>query len=398
VEGLQNPVEAVSPKPDPSSLKPVEGIRKPVDPSYPKPDPSSLKPVEAASHGGGNQGTSVGKLGEPNPGISRVDTPQVDPAGSTTGKQPVQGPRKWDTVKTDTGLRKGIEPGITRGETPPLNPAGSTTGKKPVQGPKKWDTVKTDTGLRKGIEPGITRGDTPLLESAGSTKGKQPVQGAKKWPTVEADGGLRHEISPGAVTDEASGYNKMAVKQELFGAKEGTPVPGRNKLPDFNFGGDMAFDDAASVASRYDIHHPPPGIEELGGKLTDTVDNSVNSIIKKAGKRQKKIWRKLGPEIAHVESGWTKVLSAVNKGWNAIWDTILWPIKELFKMVKDLLAMIGKWLGLVAKGRSCFAKVARGFQKVFTAVKGKYEIPAMSRFFSSALLTVCQQRPRHGKQ
>jgi hypothetical protein len=231
-------------------------------------------PVEAVNRSG-NQGASAGNFGEPNPGINRVDTPQapqVNPVEGPAGKQPAQGPKKWDTVKTDNRLRKGVDPGITHGDTTPqFNQGGST-------GPKKWEPVRTDSGLRKGVDPGVTRGDTPPRFNP---KGKQPVQAARKWDAVKTDGGLRHEISPGALTDEASGYNKMAVKQELYGVKDGKPVPGRNKLPDLS----------GHIWDKFDANHPPPQFKEFGTEMTKAVDGAMDDIIQHAKKGEKGMWR-----------------------------------------------------------------------------------------------------------
>jgi hypothetical protein len=301
-------------------------------------------PVEAVNRSG-NQGASAGNFGEPNPGINRVDTPQAPQA-------------------------------------PQVNPVEGPAGKQPVQGPNKWDTVKTDNGLRKGVDPGITRGDTPPQFNP---KGKQPVQGARKWDTVKTDGGLRHEISPGALTDEASGYNKMAVKQELYGVKDGKPVPGRNKVPDLA-GGDpwgLGGLDGTTEGPLVDIHRPPPGLEEIGAEFTDTVDGTFDELIKGARKKspEKKMFKALKPEVKTVEKGWTKILNVVNTAWDTLWDTIFWPFKQAWKWIKSLAAKIAKWLGIVAKGSTVFSKVALGSQKVFTAIKGKYDIPVMSRVF-----------------
>jgi hypothetical protein len=130
-------------------------------------------------------------------------------------------------------------------------------------------------------------------------------------------------------------------------------------------------------------------LEEIGAEFTDTVDGTFDELIKGARKKspEKKMFKALKPEVKAVEKGWTKILNVVNTAWDTLWDTIFWPFKQAWKWIKSLAAKIAKWLEIVAKGSKVFAKVARGFQKVFTAIKGKHDIPFMSRvFFSFALL------------
>lgn len=184
---------------------------------------------------------------------------------------------------------------------------------------------------------------------------------------MKTDGGLRHEISNGAVNDQLSGYNEMAVKQELYSAHDGKPVPGRNKLPDLGFDGTGDMD--------YALHHAPPGLDDLGAEFVNAADGAVDDIIEHGAKEfgGKKVWKNLAPEVAVVERGWMKVLGAINKSWDLVWDTIFWPVRQLVKLAKGLLAQIGKWFGIVVKhvgnGAGVFAKIARGFEKVFTAVR-----------------------------
>jgi hypothetical protein len=216
------------------------------------------------------------------------------------------------------------------------------------------------------------------------------VQGARKWPTVEADGGLRHEISPGAVTDEASGYNKMAVKQELFGAKEGTPVPGRNKLP--NVG---AVDDFA----KFDVNHPPPEFDGFGTDMSKAVDGTMDDIVRHAKKGEKGMWRRLKPQVAKVESGWTKIMSAINRGWEAIWDAIFEPFKMYWRAIKYLAAKIAKWFGIVAKGTSTISKIAAGFSKVFAAVRATKAWKVVAKIGSTSWKYITRVGPqvlKHG--
>jgi hypothetical protein len=225
-------------------------------------------------------------------------------------------------------------PGVSRGTPPQANPAGN-----------------------QGASAGKS-GDPPSVDPAGGKPGKQAVQGAKHWPPVDTSGGLRHEISNGAVNDADSGYNKYAEIQELKGTHDGKPVPGRNQLPQL----DGTVDDA--------LRHAPPEMEKFGAEMTDAVEDTTKGLIHGTkGKEAKKMWKELAPEIVHVEKGWQKVLGAISKGWEAIWDTILWPIKQLFKLIKTLVARIFKWFGVVAKGTSAFSKVAAGFMKVFNAVR-----------------------------
>jgi hypothetical protein len=379
----------------------------------PKPVEGPPNPVEAV-----NRGSNAGNLGEPNPGINRVDTPQapeapqVNPAEGPAGKQPVQGPKKWDTVKTDNGLRKGVDPGITRGDTTPqFNQGGSTGPKKwePVRtdsglrkgvdpgitrgdtppqfnqggstGPKKWEPVRTDAGLRKGVDPGVTRGDTPPRFNP---KGKQPVQAARKWDAVKTDGGLRHEISPGALTDEASGYNKMAVKQEFYGVKDGKPVPGRNKLPDLG----------GHVWDKFDANHPPPQFEEFGTEMTKAVDGAMDDIIQHAKKGEKGMWRRLKPHVAKPESGFTKVMSAISKTWEALWDAIFEPFKLLWEAIKTLAAKIAKWFGHVSEGTTMISRVAAGFSKVFAAVRATKAWRVVAEVGSKSVKWIAKWAPK----
>jgi hypothetical protein len=253
-----------------------------------------------------------------------------------------------DSPKSVEGLRNPVEPasavrpgepnpGVTRGTPPKANPAGN-------QG-----------------APAGKPGDPPSVGPAGGKSGNQAVQGAKHWDPVDTSGGLRHEISPGAVNDAESGYNKYAKIQELHGTHDGKPVPGRNKLPQL----DGTIDDA--------LHNVPPELERFGAEMTDAVEDTTKGLIHGAKGKEAKMWKELAPEIVHVEKGWQKVLGAINKGWDAIWDTILWPIKKLFKMLKTLISKIMKWLGVVTKGvansTSVFSKIAAGFVKVFDAVR-----------------------------
>jgi hypothetical protein len=177
---------------------------------------------------------------------------------------------------------------------------------------------------------------------------------------------LRHEISNGAVNDVASGYNEYAVTQELHGAKDGNPVPGRNKLPQI----DGALDGTIDAA----LLNPPPEMAGFGAEMTDAVDETMSSLVKGAdGKNEAKIWKNLTPEVRAVEKGWQKVLGAISKGWDAIWDTIFWPFKKAWGFIKSLVAKIAKWFGVVAKGMakgtSLFSRIAAGFVRVFTAVR-----------------------------
>jgi hypothetical protein len=223
--------------------------------------------------------------------------------------------------------------------------------------------VEPAPALRPGEpNPGVSRGTPPQANPAGGKPGKQAVQGAKHWDPVDTSGGLRHEISPGAVNDAESGYNKYAEIQELHGTHDGKPVPGRNKLPEL---------DGTDESVEYALHHAPGEMEKFGGEMTDAVDGTFDDLIHGAGKKskEKKIFQALKPEVEAVDSGWSKVLGAINKGWDAIWDTIFWPFRELWKWIKTLVAKIAKWFGVVAKGAGVFSKIAAGFQKVFTAIK-----------------------------
>ena len=233
---------------------------------------------------------------------------------------------------------------------------------------------------------------------AAGTAGTQAAQRVKHWEPVNTNGGLRHPISPGAVTDSQNGYNKMAVDQELKVKHDGKPVPGRNKLPDLA-GGDIANLDGTFDPSKFDINHPPAEFAELGAEMTGAVEGEIDDIIRHSKAAEKSKWTKLKPKVATPETGMQKVMGAVSKGWDAIWDAIFAPFKFIWGMIKTLAAKIAKWFGHVSKGIGIWSKMARGFTRVFTAVKATraWKIVAKAgSYYWTYVTKVAPQVLKHG--
>jgi hypothetical protein len=303
------------------------------------------------------------------------DLPPMDPP--SPGTKPVEPLRFKDKVAKGGGPLPQVDPLTPKGADPAFRNSWKTADAS------RSGSQGSPAGRIGKPNPGISRGSSPQANAA--------VQGVRKWAPVDTSGALRTEISAGAVTDTLNGYNRMAISQQLTGLKDGTPVPGVDHTQGF----DGAFD--------FDINNPPPEFAKFGDEMTGAVGSSMDEVIEGASKGDKKLWRALKPEVVKVESGFTKVMSAINSAWGAIWDAICAPFKAFWGAIKDLGTMIGKWFGRVvghaAKGTGAWGKIARGFTKVFNAVRATRAWKAVTKAASYYYLYVTKVAPmvlKHG--
>ena len=383
----------------------------------------------------------------PSPGTRPVDPLRVpDKVGKGGAPLP-----KTEPLAPNKGVGKlnNLEAAV-----PPVqaNPVAGSAGKQ-VAPAKKWPTVQVDGGLRHTISPAAVTdsqngyNDMAIQQELTAQHGGKPVPGQNKLPNMGLDGQLdaptmdssaldasvldpsKHQVSemnPSAFhpsSPDASNPSKVGLDGASDGSKLRNSVldPNKHDVSEMNpsnfhpsnpdvskLDGPVLDPSKHQVSemnpsrfdpSKFDPNHPPAEFTKFGDEMAGAAGGAVDDVIKHSDKAGKAKWAKLKPKVLTPETGMQKVMGAISRGWDEIWDAIFAPFKFFWGAIEKLAAKIAKWFGHVAKGSSRWASMASGFSKVFTAIKATraWKIVAkVGRYYWTYVTKVSPMVLKHG--